>query len=289
MSRASYLREVMDLSIVKKDTSRASAVAISEEGNIYHGAQVDSDTNLLSISPEHVALLSAVQHLDYGVQEIVAMQRQPANGELLSPLTLKTIVDFARRTSRPIRYTLLDYTGSKVFSSVNVVKEIDHLYQPEPVVLEKVRAAQVSPNYAEVGTGARDKIDIRQLSLAGIARSFTTSDDASSYGSVAVVDGRAYFSGQYSSFEGRLNIHAEMGAMLAAFMDGHTNVTDIGVVSTKHDKQVCKMCAVCIQFVSEMADRFDIDPKIHNYAFESPDEAVYQIEDYLPLSWSPHS
>lgn len=285
MGYESSLRDALDLSVVKKESSRASSLAFSKTGNIFTGALVESDTNALCVGSEHVALLQAIQQQDYQIERVVSMQYNLEEGVLLSPITLKILMDFTRRTGHSISYALMDYNGSQLFECEDVA-ELSPYYQPSPTVLTKTINADVSPNWVQ-HSGEVTVDELKGLALNGISRSFTTYDSASGYGAAAVAGDRIYFSGQFSSFEGRLNIHAEMGAVITALMSGNPTISELGVVSTKHTEKPCNMCGICAQFIGEVSERYDLDIQIRNFASASDASELHTIDEYLPHSWSP--
>lgn len=287
MSVKETLCDALDLAVVKKDFTRGSAIAVSSTGESYVGAQVDSDTNLLSFSPEQVALLLATQNQDYDITEIVAMQYSPESGVLLSPITQKMIADFCRRTGSSIKYTLVDTEGKTIFSS-DEVEAIDPLYQPQTNPLKRFSVSEPSVNWVDLEKPrVMDKGLMKGLALNGILRSFTTSDTASGYGASVRSGERIFFSGQYSSFEGRLNVHAEVAAVIASLMQGYKKIVRLAVTSSKHEHEPCYMCGSCIQFMTEISKKLGLDIAIESHASISDTSEVDSLTDLMPKVWSP--
>lgn len=282
------LNEGLEKSLVKKPANpRMAALAISNaSASWYLAGNVESNTNLLAISAEQMALCMAAQEHDYEINEVVAMHENNDGLALLSPQTQMVMTDFARRTGTPIAYKLLNTEGEELFACDDIASLAPY-YRPEVKILGKFAVSRLDSNWRHYNKKAdHPKVLLKQLSLAGLKRSFTTSDQASSYGSAVLTNsGKAYFSGQYSSYEGSTNIHAEMGAALAAIMHGHRGITHIGVLSTRHKETPCDMCGCCRQFFSELNNRLKINPQIYTFASETDIFQVHTIDRYLPSQW----
>lgn len=276
----------LDLSVVRKrHSARSSAVAISDTGTHHMAGSVESDTNLLALPAEQVALLLAVQRGDYTINRVVALQEEPLEGVLLSPLTQMILIDYARRTGTDLGYTLFNTDGQRLFSCDDVTTTTGELYQPPASLLTKTINASPSPNFEPL-TGELTDAKLKSMAIQGLTRSFTIRDKATSYGAaVATEAGNLYFSGQYSSFEGRTNIHAEMGAVLAALMDGDHAITDLGIVSTRHNQEPCQACGCCRQFLVEMSEKFGLEITVHNYSLDSELQTTQPLTEYLPSTW----
>src|SRR3989338_3280648 len=100
----------------------AASCAISRSGKYYIGGTFESDTNLFDIPSEHVALLRAVQQRDLGIREVVT--RIAGTTTTVSPLVLKLLVDFGKRTGRAIAYRVFDERGRTIFRTRNVANVI---------------------------------------------------------------------------------------------------------------------------------------------------------------------
>ncbi|MGI9027474.1 MAG: hypothetical protein ACR2FM_01360 [Candidatus Saccharimonadales bacterium] len=278
------LQTGLSLCVLKKDAPRTATTAYSVSGKHYLAGYVESDTHLLYTSSEQVALMLATQSSDYQINRLVTIQESIDPAELVSPITLKIIVDFARRTGQPIAYTVLDTSGVEVFHADDV-NTILSFYAPVTHVLGKVTDAVITTNKTKA-VGDKPK-QLKEQALKGVARSFPTYDSASGYGAAVITaDGSMYHSGQYSSFEHRTNVHSEMGAVIAAIMNGQTQITDIGLVSTKYTDKPCQMCGSCRQFLAEMSTRFNLDLDIHLFAFSSNQHESHKLDSYLPKSWT---
>ncbi|MBI4132419.1 MAG: hypothetical protein HY474_02190 [Candidatus Sungbacteria bacterium] len=281
------LRATLDRSVLKKSRNdreaNSASCAISRSGGRYGGARVESDTNLLDMSSEHIALLRAVQQRDFDIVEVVTLV--DADSGIVSPLVIKILTDFGARTGAMPAYRMLNAQGNILFETDDVSKELP-FYRP---VLQRFSAVNDTPQKNWDASGHSEKLDdlLKTHALRGLTLAFPTYEGASSYGAaVRAASGTVYFGGQYSAPEKRLNIHAEMSAILAALMEGETVVTHIGLVSDKFVSEPCSLCGCCRQFILELSRKFDWDARISCFAKEAPIQATYSIGDLLPHSWN---
>lgn len=273
----------------KDGYGKSVSIAISSSGHTYIAGNITSDTNLLDISSEQTALLLSIQSSDFGVQEIVTLvERSDAWKNNLSPVVVKIMIDYVVRSGNAMMYTVIDTAGEVIFK-INNVSEAFMWYKPNPVLLERVKNARHVVNSTDVVDVKNNlPIILKKYALIGTETNFPTHNNASGYGvSVVTSTGKIFWSGQYSSFEKRLNIHAEMGSFISAVMHGETEITALGVVSTKHKNFPCEICGCCRQFLSEMIERFSIqDMKFYCFAQETEDVNTYFLNDLLPHKWS---
>ena len=81
------------------------------------------------------------------------------------------------------------------------------------------------------------------------------------YGAAVLTEnGNIYSAGQYSSFNHITSIHAEMGAIINATMNGEPRIIAMALSSSCKDA-VCS-CGVCLQFIKEHCMRTGIDMKL---------------------------
>lgn len=81
------------------------------------------------------------------------------------------------------------------------------------------------------------------------------------YGAAVLTEnGNIYSAGQYSSFNHITSIHAEMGAIINATMNGEPRIIAMALSSSCKDA-VCS-CGVCLQFIKEHSMRTGIDMKL---------------------------
>lgn len=266
------------------DPLRTSSIAISVSGAVYDGALIGSDTNLLTISSEHVALTQSTAAQDYGIERIVTMVADVCE-RFPSPLVAKILIDYVSRTQNVVAYEMVSMTGESIFA-IDDVKQLSPMYTPEPIALSRIAASIVNvPVMRNVATD--DIVTLRTCAIAGIQRNFPLYDSASGYGAaVLTANGDLYFTGQYSSPEKRLGTHAEMNAILCALMAGATDIVRIGVASSKFTNEPCQMCGVCRQFLAEMCAKWNVNPAIHCFASETDAAVMWRLNEYLPAVWS---
>lgn len=281
------LRATLSRSVLKKsrnDREAASAsCAISRRGGRYWGAKVESDTHLLDVSSEHVALLRAVQQRDFDIAEVVTLVGGDAG--VISPLAMKVLADFGTRTGSMPAYRVLNTGGDVIFQTSDVSRELpfyrpaqQRLGAPAGVPEENWRAGEPSEKSDDL---------LRTYALRGLALAFPTYAGASCYGAAALAaSGTVYFGGQYSAPDKRLNIHAEMSAILAALMEGETAITHLGLVSDTFTAEPGNLCGCCRQFIAELSKKFGWDMSIYCFARDTEKYAAYTIDALLPYVWS---
>lgn len=283
------LRRALELSIVKENsTDRAGTIAYSKSGRSYLGSLIESDTHLLNISPEQVALCMSTQKRDYAVERVITMVEHAPKDEAVSPINIKILIDYARRTGTTLAYTVIGERGETLFETTDVRTTVP-FYQPPDIILDRVgRAPPIEENSAQVDLAKTDIVPtLKKYATMGLERNFPTYNSASGYATAVITkNGKVYYSGQYSSFERRTNIHSEMAAILAAFMDGNRDITHMALISTKYKKEPCEICGFCRQFIFEMASRFGLDIKIFCFALENDFFTKYTIDAYLPNAWA---
>lgn len=273
--------------VTQKTTSlREASVAATAEGNEYEAGYVSSDTHLLHIPPEQVALMLATQYEDYGVNEIMTMREGVDEEGQVLPFTAQILIDYARRSGETLAYSIVDTDGATLFDTDDVYK-LQPYYQPKVKMLAKVQEAVTRSNVAPYDTSTNLKTALHKYAVQGLEKGFPTSDTGGRYGTAVVTDkNNIYYAGQYSSFEHRSNIHSEMAAVLSALMHGDTHITHVGLVSNKYPDSPSQMCGCCRQFLSEISTQFDLSPELNCFALETGEVATYTLEEYLPDKWS---
>jgi cytidine deaminase len=285
-TRLTKLKEGLELCVLKAaDKERSSSLAISKSGNQYLGALIGSDTNLMNVSSEQVALSISTASSDFPVTEIISMVESERTFNF-SPIVLKVMVDYAIRTQEPLKYRVVNTSGSTLFQTDDV-RTVFSLYTPEPIVISKIKGVY-APNYKNIEIAEADMPDqLKEFALEGLNRNFPLYDSASSYGTAVYTgSGKVYFAGQYSSPDKRLNLHSEMVAILSALMGTNTDIKAIGIVSSKYPDTPCNMCGICRQFIAEISAKLKISPDLYCFSAEAPEFKKFKIEEYLPDSWS---
>ena len=262
-----------------------SSCAITRSGRRYTGAHIPSTTHMLDIPAELSALIRAVHHNDTDVVSVETIVDDLSIS--VSPLVLKILADHSARTGSAIHYTLCDKHGSILFETDDACAALSG-YTPTPMTLTSLAMREYSE--AKISASAtHDDLEttLRNAALAGITRNFPTYDRASGYGAaVRTTDGNIYFGGQYSAFDHRLGVHAEMAVLTHALLDGAMGFTHIALASTKFKDSPASPCGCCRQFMAEVARATDSTPQIHLFASETDATAVYTLEELIPVQWT---
>ncbi len=280
------LLDALSLSVTKKNKKdnlgTTASIAYSLSGRSYVGGIIESDTNLLHISSEQSALTCAMHHNDFKVNHVVTLFAQ--RDTPISPITLKTLVDWGIRTREKIRYTVIDQKGKILFETGDVQKSLP-FYHPAPITLSKVASTEISEPRTVLKRVT--PMLLKQYALEGLLRNFPTYDSASGYGAAIVTKkGEVYFGGQYSSLEKRTGLHAEMAVVAGALMSGLTDITHLGLVSSKFKDEPCTMCGCCRQFLAELSEKQGWKLKLLCFAKDTPDYRLMNITELLPEKWS---
>lgn len=275
----------MDVSNVEPGM-RQAAVAISESGELYRGAFINSQSSLLDTTAAMSALYNASQHQDYPIEKIVVMSEAGAASPF-APVTSQFIIDYARRSGRPNISLEVRDEHNDVVAVIEDARELSPFYAPlaDAATLDFVRDASDQPpqktcNKQRYG----DAISLlRAAARTATQRAFVRYNDATRYGSAVETPGGIYFGGQYGSYDGRTNIHAEMGATILARLDGETIITAIGIASPKFAEVPAQMCGCCRQFMHEMTDN---NPTVHMFGWNDGVHESMPLSEYLPATWS---
>ncbi len=285
MDHHQLLTNNLSLAVRFKDTKpRQSSIAISANNHIYPGANVDSQNHILTIPSELSALLVATSNNDASIKKVYTFSEDPETSVYLLPLVLKILIDHYRRTGEIIAYELYDQSRT-LFSTLDV-STVFPFYTPTAKPIFSYPAAHVSPNEYLPSSPKSVEENLFEAAKLGLHRAFTTSSHATAYGAAVLTKtNRIFFSGQYSSFDHRANVHAEMSAIINAFMAGEKEIVAIGVLSNKHLQMPCDMCGICRQFAIEMANLINENPQIYTFALENRDCKKYSLASYLPSYW----
>lgn len=260
----------------------AASCAISRSGKYYIGGTFESDTNLFDIPSEHVALLRAVQQRDLGIREVVT--RIAGTTTTVSPLVLKLLVDFGKRTGRAIAYRVFDERGRTIFRTRNAANVIPFYRSAQTNV--GLPAAAPQKNWQRIAGRGRAEDLLRTSAMRGLRRAFPLYPGASAYGASALAkSGNMYYSGQYSASEQRLGLHAEMAVLIAAVMEGERDITHLGLVSDKFEREPPSLCGACRQFVLELSRKFGWHMAITCFAKHARARSRATIGTLLPGPW----
>jgi len=288
MSGLNELKSALNLSVTKKKhRERSAAIAYSSSGKKYKAGMIESDTHLLNIAPEQLALAFSAQNNDFKVNKVIALAEAPKRGELVSPITAKVLIDHARRTGEKIEYQITDLNGRTLFQIKDVRKLFGKIYAPAECLLSKVEGEKISPNKAKLKKGEKIENALKAYALKGMERNFPTSDAASGYGAAVLTrKGNLYFGGQYSSFEKRTNLHSEVAVVARALMEKDGQITHLGLVSSKFENEPCQMCGSCRQFLAEINRHFGLDIQIHLFSKNAGRSEKVRIKEFLPNQWT---
>lgn len=277
------LREGRSQIIAKKGKENGCSVsiAVSSSGTEFFGAEVASDSKLLNVTSEHVALSRAKNHNDFGVEKVVTLLGAESDGTSFL-LALKLLIDWSVRTSRVVSYDVYNDASLRIFACQDV-RKIVPAYKPQVVALSERLNVEPSRNVSRGSVS-----DLKSWALQGIARNFPAYDSASGYGvAVLLENGMIVYGGQYGSLEGRLGLHAEMSVILDALISfPGVAITDLALVSTKYPDTVCSICGNCLQFLAEISSRFNFNIAYHCFASEKDLEEAYALKELLPKQWT---
>lgn len=277
------LRGLRALIIAKKGKEAAGSVSIaySSSGAEFVGAEVASDSKLLNVSSEQVALSCAKNRNDFGVEKVVTLLGTEDEGTSFL-LSLKVLIDWSVRTSRVISYDVYNDAGDRIFSCHDVRKMVPAY---KPAILSLSQRLQVEPS-ENVSRGAI--ADLKEFALQGIQRNFPAYDAASGYGVAVLLEhGTIVYGGQYGSLEGRLGLHAEMSVVLDALMNfPGERITDLALVSSKYPDSACSICGNCLQFLAEISSRFGFNISYHCFASEKNIQETSSLQELLPKQWT---
>ena len=284
METLNELQKILSLSVQKDNSKKkkgnTATYAASSSGYTYYSGKIESDNHLLDISSEQGALIQAVHHNDFDIENVTTLVESITG--TVSPLILKILSDFSARTKNLLSYTIVDVSGNIIFETKDVTKEIP-FYNLPLVELSTLKERTYSLNKIENATID----DLREYAHLGIERNFPTYDSASGYGvSLLSSDGTLYFGGQYSSFERRTNLHAEMAVFVSALMDNTRSFTHLGLMSSKHKSEPCTPCGCCRQFIAELQKKLDLELEIVCFASKKDIRVNYTIDELLPYQWS---
>ncbi|MCC7004379.1 hypothetical protein IT397_00445, partial [Candidatus Nomurabacteria bacterium] len=258
------LKKGLDLCVFKKDSDpRSASIAYSDSGKEYLAGSVEPDTKILMVPSEQVALILSVVNMDYDVNKIETVVLNNKDSSI-SPVVLKIIADHSLRTGRKISCEVFDIEGKSIFSTDDVRKSIS-FYNPKENILAKVNSKIVPSTNKSILSGDINK-ELKKCAIEGFDRNFLTRDNASGYASAVLTkNGAIYSAGQYSGPD-KLGTHSEVNAIISAIMDENSEITHLGVVSSKYPDTPVPMCGSCRQFLAEMSSKYNLNVKIITFA-----------------------
>jgi len=284
------LKKGLKFAVVKKNKKsgfgKTSTTAYSQSGKKYLAGNLASDTNLLDITSEQASLVLSIQNNDFKVNKVITMVEEVNPQQVVSPLVLKVLKDYEIRTGTNIKYTIVDLKGNILFDED--INDFMSFYNPKTNPLAKTKSSRVSSNCVNIKNIRSVKSVLKKYATLGIQRNFPTYDSATGYGTAVLTNkSNIYFSGQYSSFDKRLNLHSEMAASLSVLMSGKKEkITHLGLVSSKFKEEPCEICGCCSQFLLELIKRCDFDIKFVCFAKDNDMHNEYLINDLISSQWA---
>ncbi len=274
------LKLTLDKSWLKsqKSSYNSSSVAITSNNNYFSGL-LESTTHLLDITSEHATLALAISHKDPYVKQIITLMQ--TEEFVLNPLVIKILVDHVRRTGTSISYSVFDLNGNNLFHCDDVRTLY---YTPQVELLEKVQSWEFQPNFIYFDKSRDIDSQLKECALKGTETHFS-SGTKSLYGASVFSGDKIYFAGVHSSYDRRLNLHAEMVAFISALSDGNKEISAVGLISTKFIDEVPHVCGCCRQFLSEIQLKNNKEINIYSFSFDGNKTFKISLKDYLPYMW----
>jgi len=285
------LKKGLNFAVVKKNKKsgfgKTSTIAYSQGKKEYLAGNLASDTNLLDITSEQSSLVLAVQNNDFRIDKVITLVEEINPQQVVSPLVLKILRDYEIRTGIKIRYTVIDIKGNILFD-IEDINNLMSFYNPPIKPLVKTKISNISSNCINIRDTKDIKSVLNKYAVLGIERNFPTYDSATGYGTAVLTDkNNIYFSGQYSSFDKRLNLHSEMTAVLSVLMSGkNEKITHLGLVSSKFKEEPCQICGCCRQFLLELIKRCEFSIKFFCFAKDNDIYNEYLINDLISNQWA---
>lgn len=110
---------------------------------------------------------------------------------------------------------------------------------------------------------------------------YTSNVPIKRYGAAVLTDtGNIYSAGQYSSFNHITSIHAEMGAIICATMNGDSKILALAL-SSSCKEAICS-CGICMQFIREHCMRTGIDMEL---IYDGEKIIYHKQSDFTDYMW----
>ncbi|MDO8660842.1 MAG: cytidine deaminase [Candidatus Woesearchaeota archaeon] len=273
------LNKTLACSWLKRDktTFNSASVAVTEFGMYYSGL-FESRTHLLDVTSEHAAIAIAISNKDSHITQIISV----VEGAFLpNPLVIKVLADHVRRTGTALSYLVYDKQGKALFFLPDVLQTY---YHPSIEILEKIKTWTPQSNCMPLDSTKSVEKQLHAYAIQGMETHFS-SDSKTLYGAAVLANGKIFFAGVHSSFDKRLNLHAEMVATLSAFAQGCKKITHVCIVSTKFVTEVPQVCGCCRQFLAEIAEKNKTPIEITSYS-QNGKEFRINLAEYLPYAFA---
>lgn len=279
MSAIELAKETLGKSWLKRDETDFNSASVAVTENALHASGLfESRTHLLDISSEHAALALAINRKDPHVTKIISV----VQGKFTpNPIVLKVLADHYRRTGTDMRYEVYDPLGKLIFEQASAHETY---YKPEIEVLEKIKSWNPRENFTEYTLTEPLEPQLKRAALLGMQTHFS-STSKTTYGAAVRAGNKIYFGGVHSSFDKRLNLHAEMVAAISAISDVNRKITDVAIMSNKFTDEVAHMCGCCRQFFSEIQEKNKTPITVHAFSYNGKESEKFSLSEYLPAKW----
>lgn len=266
------------------DGLRSAAVAISNRGELYPGSYFGSQTKLLSVAAEVVSLAQAARFWDYSVNKVIALYEcADQRTDIVSPAIIQSVIDFAARTGSTVEYLAIDARGEELIHSQDVMAMFP-FYKPNLLIPHYIEDRQPREYKERTVTLTAAETELFELARESMDLAFTSTDKDTRYGAVVTTgSSKAYQAGQLSNLGGR-TIHAEMCAVLAAKMDGESEIDQISLISSKFIERPSGVCGNCQQFLSEHVDANNL--RVSRYSLDGNTVDSNLLVELLPDAWT---
>lgn len=279
MGTIELAKETLAKSWLKRDTTNFNSASVAVTENNFHASGLfESRTHLLDITSEHAALALAINRKDPYVTKIVTV----VDGEFNpNPLVIKILADHYRRTGTDLKYEVYDKEGNKIYSQESVKNAI---YNPQKEIIETLKTWNYCDNKISLDNSKPIKQQLKKAALQGMQTHFS-SNTKTKYGAAVLAGDKIYFGGVHSSYDKRLNLHAEMVAAISAINNLNRQISHVALMSNKFVQEVPHMCGCCRQFFSEIQEKTKTPIKVLTFSFDGQKEFETKLDEYLPAQW----
>lgn len=273
------VKAALEKSWLKRETTECNTASLAITKKAIHASGLfESRTHLLDVASEHAALALAVSRKDPEVSKVITVASGPF---LVSPIVMKVLGDHARRTGVPIEYQVLDIRGKVIYE----LNDVYRYYAPPADVLPQIKGWSFQHNDVEFNSKKDARVQLREAALKGMETHFSAGTN-SRYGAAVRAGNKIYFGGVYSSYDHRMNLHAEMVAAIAAIADNNRAIEEVAIISNKFVDEVPHMCGCCRQFFAEIEEKTGKSISVVAFSFDGEKTFEVNLGDYLPSSWS---
>ncbi len=263
---------------LKRETAKKNTASVAIATHEHYSGLLESRTHLLDITSEHAALAQAVSCKDPHVNKLITLVQ---GSYLPNPVVLKILADHSRRTGTIMSYSVFDMQRKEIFHMANV---LETYYQPPIERLEKIKDWTYALNQIPLDSSQPVDEQLRIAAVKGTETHFSA-DSKTVYGCAVLTDGTIFYGGVYSSYDHRLNLHAEMVAALSAIASDKKNITQLCIVSNKFVHEVPHVCGCCRQFLAEISAKNNTPITILSYSWDGTQKFTIPLTTYLPYAF----